>query len=1017
MQKTLALTLLVLCFAFSLSAQSDKPYPFAHYNLNNGLAAYNANTIVQDKQGYIWIGTINGLQRFDGHRFLTFRRSPDNKKTLPDNYIDHLFYDTKGNLWVVLGNGQLGIFDTKRFTFSVAALKVKDERTIKLPRLLTEDLDGNIMYTIYGHEVTTYDAKKNEFSSRYNKFPLPANWKVISLAEDKNSKHLWLATDSGMCVYNQRTHALSFRNHNAENIAFINKHPAPTRYFNLAIDNKSRFWFTTSNPNGIPLMNGYDLTTGQQFLANQDLYPNWVMKNYTIEKALLQSDGSVWIAGLNVLMRFNEKEKKFIPVYEEFSREGISYQEINFLFEDRENDVWVSTDNNGLFVLKPSTHFFASLKQRNRSSGRLDDGSVITVGTTHNNSILAGVWNDGIHKYDSALEYLPATPDEKKTNSIWCMAPLSDKRHIWMGMQTGLMVYDNYTGRSEYHNPPEMLNKLVRTIAEDRFRNIWLGSPNGGVYKWSPEHALFSFDNGFSRKYSLPGSQIEKIVADSKGFIWICTLMDGVYKVDPKNDSIVEHLTTKGPPGKRLLADAVTDAFEFNDSIMIFPSGNLNVYNSKSNQITHITSAEGLPSDIVRSIQKDNRNNLWLGLFNGLCRMNFFKKSFTYYDRNDGISNDEFNYSSSASLPDGRLIFGTTRDVIVFNPEHLNAQMVPPDVMITEFRLLNRSLPVDSLQQLHRLDLGPNENFISVSFSGLLYYNKKWSYYYRLDGLEDEWKKANDFNQVDYSYLPPGTYTFLVKAENADGISSRNVTAMEIRVEPPIWQTWWFYSILLLFFAFLFFIIDKERMRRKAAIEKMRTEIADNLHEEVNTALNRINILSEMARLKSEKDPMKSSEYFEQIHTKSHDMIIAMDDMLWSLDPVNDSMEKTIDRVREFIDAMKRRHGVNIDLLVDKRAETLTLNMRLRHDVFVLMKEGIRSVIQAGSKTCRVHIGAQKEGLLYTIDIDNDGCDLQQIKNQLHQATLEKRLNSINATLNSYIHQHTSIFELHVPVA
>jgi glucose-6-phosphate-specific signal transduction histidine kinase len=200
-------------------------------------------------------------------------------------------------------------------------------------------------------------------------------------------------------------------------------------------------------------------------------------------------------------------------------------------------------------------------------------------------------------------------------------------------------------------------------------------------------------------------------------------------------------------------------------------------------------------------------------------------------------------------------------------------------------------------------------------------------------------------------------------------------------------------------------------------MQKMRTDIADNLHEEVNSALNKINILSEMARIKADKDPVKSSEYFEQIHQKSHDMIIAMDDMLWSIDPENDSMEKTVDRMKEYIDALKRRHSVNIDLLVDKKVETLMLNMKMRHDVFILMKEGIKSVVQAGTKNCKIHIGMQKDALLYILEIDNEGCDLQQLNNILQQRDLEKRLQAINATLNSYMHQNSSIFELHVPVS
>lgn len=1017
MHKTLALSLLLLCFAYFSKAQSDKPDPFAHYNFNNGLAAYNANTVVQDKQGYIWIGTINGLQRFDGHRFITFRRSPDNRFSLPDNYIDHLYYDSHNRLWTVLGNGQLGVFDTRKFTFTAATLRFKDERISKMPRKLVEDADGNIFYVISGRETLTYNPDQNEFSGNNTFLQTPHGWKITSVVQHRPSKRYWISTDSGMCVYNKQKNLLSYRGHNAEQLQFIDKYGTSVQFYNLGVDSLSRFWYTTADGSGIPVVNCYDLANDRLVLDRQDLFPNWVMKNYTVERMMQHSDGSTWIGGLNVLMKFNETADRFEPVYEEFSKEGISYQEINYLFEDREKNIWVSTDNNGLYILKPSTHLFTSLKQVNRSSGRVDDGSVISIGITADNKVLAGVWNDGLHKYNMQLRYLPATADDKHLNTIWCMAPLADKRHIWMGLQSGLMVYDAFTGRSEMHNPPILKNKLVRTICQDRLGNTWLGLPNGGVYKWVPDQAKFDFDLGFERVDQLPSAQIEKIRMDSKGFLWVCTLMNGVFKVDPATNTILDHLTTKGPEKKRLLADAVTDAFELNDSLMIFPTGNLNVYNTNTNEVTQITSADGMPSDIVRSIEKDSSGNLWLGLFNGLCRLNLLKKTFTYYDRNDGISNDEFNYSSSAKLPDGRLAFGTTSNIIIFNPEDLNSRSKPPDVSITEFRLMNKSLSVDSVTNLKRLELGPSQTFISIGFSGLHYFNKKWTYYYMLQGLDKEWKKANDLNQVDYNYLSPGNYVFMVKAENADGISSETITQLEIKVDPPIYKTWWFYSILLLLTATLLFIIDKERMRRKAAVLKMRADIADNLHEEVNIALNKINILSEMARLKSVKDPVRSAEYFEQIHTKSHDMIIAMDDMLWSIDPANDSMERTIDRIREFIDSMRRRHGANIDLLVDKKAETLALNMRLRHDVFILMKEGIRSVIQAGTKNCRIHIGVQRDDLLYTIDIDNEGCDLQQITNQLHHRDLEKRLKSINATLNSYMHQHTSIFELNIPVS
>ena len=197
----------------------------------------------------------------------------------------------------------------------------------------------------------------------------------------------------------------------------------------------------------------------------------------------------------------------------------------------------------------------------------------------------------------------------------------------------------------------------------------------------------------------------------------------------------------------------------------------------------------------------------------------------------------------------------------------------------------------------------------------------------------------------------------------------------------------------------------------------MRSEIAGNLHEEINTALNSINILSEMAKLKADKDPSKAKEYFEQIHLKSHNMIIDMDDMLWSINPHNDNMQKTTERMREYVDSLKHRYGVNIDMLVDKNVESMTLNMKLRHNAFLLFKEGIKSLVEAGAENCSIHIGCEKNNLLYTMQFDNEGCDMQKLNNLLHRQDMEKWIDSINADIDVQVHKSTSIFMLKVPVS
>lgn len=562
------------------------------------------------------------------------------------------------------------------------------------------------------------------------------------------------------------------------------------------------------------------------------------------------------------------------------------------------------------------------------------------------------------------------------------------------------------------------MHRTVRQLAQDRYGNIWIGTQSQGIFKWTPSKAKEDFNAGFARMQGLPATLIEKISVDSKGYIWICTMTHGVYKIDPANEQIVEHIDEKGPPSKRLISNAAAAALEYNDSIMVIITGGVNIYNTKRNTIRHITSVNGLPSDMVMSVEKDKKGFLWLGLLNGLCRLNLEKNSFTYYDRNDGIVNDNFTLATSYALPDGRLLFGTSNDFVAFNPEDIITTSIPPDVTITDFRVLNRYLMVDSLTDLPKIELGPNQNSITIGFAGLSYLNKsKLAYYYMLEPIDKEWKKANELNQAVYNYLPPGKYTFMARAENPDGLSSQNIRELIIQVDPPFWKSWWFYTILALCGAVLLYGFDRERMRKKTAIQKMRSDIANNLHEEINTALNNINILSEMAKIKSEKDPTKSREFFEQIHTKSHNMIIAMDDMLWSIDPQNDSMKKTAERMKEYVDSLKNRYGVHIEISVDKNVESLELNMKVRHEAFQLFKDGIKSLLHAGARNCRVHIGLDKHILLYTMQFDNRGCDMNHINNLLNSQEMEKRLQWINAKLNVQVHKSSSMFELELPVA
>jgi signal transduction histidine kinase len=343
----------------------------------------------------------------------------------------------------------------------------------------------------------------------------------------------------------------------------------------------------------------------------------------------------------------------------------------------------------------------------------------------------------------------------------------------------------------------------------------------------------------------------------------------------------------------------VASTLQFDDSTIIIGANSITLYNTRQKKIIQTLNLPDIFIGAVMAVERDRQGYLWVSSTGGLYRVNVRSKIFVRFDRTDGIANDRFIISSSYVLPNGQILFGADNQFVVFNPGHVQINDVSPDIRITGFKLANESLRMDSLIEKERIELSPEDNSITIEFSGLSF-TSAYIIRYKLENLDKEWKVADKNYQAIYSYLPPGTYTFLVRSEDAEGIPDKNITRLVIHVNPPFWKTWWFFCLLALVIAAVIFWLDRERIKRLIATQKLRTEIASNLHEEVNTTLNNINLLSEMARIKADKDIDRSKEFIEQISHKSHSMILAMDDILWSIDPQNDSMEKSLLRMMEF---------------------------------------------------------------------------------------------------------------------
>ncbi|MES1213997.1 MAG: two-component regulator propeller domain-containing protein [Bacteroidota bacterium] len=1016
--RRITIFVIVQLFTTLLQAQDERHYNFIHYPAQSGIVSYQVNTAVQDDQGYMWFGTTNGLQRFDGIRFKTFRHDEKNRLSLPSNPVWQLLVDKKKNLWLLLSDGTVGIFDTHNYIFKEVATEFKGavSPNTSLKRLITDE-EGNLFYLISGSEVITFNEKAGRFSYTYNFFKQKDDWHITDFIQQPGSTKYWISVENGgMAIYNKSTGVLSYSGSNTEKESAIDAFDKTKTYYNLFFDQQSRLW-TVSNSDH-PMISCYSTNSKSFIVKDISLYP-LVNTYFEIKRFTQQRDGTIWMHGLFLLARFSEEEKKIQVVHNGYENEhSISYEMVHCLYEDNENNVWVCTDNNGLYRFNPSREFFTNIDHTNRVTGKKGDGNILSFMHTKWGSLLVGTWNDGLYEYDKNFNTVPVSIkgfDYKAGPFIWNMSASIDSNTLWLGSEPGFYAVDQSQRNSKYFNPPILANNTIRQIVEDKKGNLWLGTQSKGLFKCNISRERGISVKSISEVTAIPAVQINKITIDAEGMVWVGTPENGLYVLDGSTGNLLTHFGEKEEKEKNLPERGISSVLQYSDSIMLISTATRLVkYNNRTKE-THVIGDPGFISGFITAMEKDAKGNVWLTSTSGLYRIDILRYVFIHYDRTDGLDNEHFIQSASHELPDGKIFFGATHNFVFFDPEKMHGLPLNAAVKITDIKLENKLINVDSVLALKELELGYDDKPLVIEFSPFLFSGIK-QVRYKMEGLDNTWSFTDKTYQAVYNYLPPGTYSFVIKPADDMGNNPDGIMLLKIKVRSPFWKTVWFYCLLALMALGLLFWLDRERMARKEAVEKMRSAIADDLHEEINTALENINILSEMARLKADYEPEKSKEFIEQINSKSHSMIIAMDDMLWSISPENDGMEKTVLRLKEYVDALKNRHGVQIDLLVDENVKSLPLNMKQRKDIFWFFKGGISNVVRTGGTDCRLHIMYEKPNLLYTLEFDTSNTDIQQLNNLRQRKELADKMAALHAKLEVKELKTKTIFVLTIPV-
>lgn len=970
-----ALLYILLLLTITTNAQPRQEFIFSNLGIRNGLITEEVTRVQQDQKGFIWISTLNGLQRFDSKRFVTFRHIEGDSTSIPSDYIYQMAIDNKNRIWLSCEQNRIGYFDPNTFKFHEIIIPIPKAQLKNTASGFQLNNNGEIIVGVLGRNFFTYDEKTDRFVTGRSPFQVPDKWNFRSFFQDKNTNIYWLATDSGLVRYNPANKLMSYRGHNAENDAIIKAYEDLRSVTAPFVDRTGRFWLMAWPYGGSRAI--YSIDKGNTVRKNWDSEILAMLKNVYFEVGEIQElrDGSLWIYGLNLFAQLNRSTNKFEQLPSNLPGQySLRYDAVRQMFEDRERNIWIST-NRGVFRINPGAQFFKGIPLRRPDRDTIFTPDVTDVLQTKRGEILISTWGSGLFAYDDKLNaiHVDYVDEIAKSNEIfvWCMVERANGE-IWRGHQDG-QIYITRPGKvkSELIIPPEANRSTVRQIVEDKSGNIWLGTQGGRLVKMDSKTNSFSVVQEFK-------STIQRLMVDKEGNIWVCTQLQGAFVLDPKTGRIINTYNADGPPAQRLITDAATDIFQYNDTTIVIASGGLNTLNTRKQVITHPQPPNELPANAITNIIGDRWGYLWVTSQSGLVSVDMNSGVVTYYNAGDGVHTNSFNVASSGTLKDGRIVIGTPHDWMIFEPDAVvtNGNKPAADVAITRVMQINRWLNMDSLSKLPVLTLKYDENSLTIEMSTLTY-QTQYGVFYIMEGLDKDWQLSRVNHLVSYNYLPPGDYTFRAMCKNSEGHPSKNIAVLHIRVKAPFWKTWWFLGLLVFAGICLLYWLDKFRTQRIRATESIRTRIATSLTEDMSNSLSNINISSELAKTKIDTDTHRTREYISQISDTSNRMVQAMYDMVWSINPANDTMADTIDRMKSFASEIESLHGLNVDFDTDERVEKLKIDMEHRYELLAVFKEAIMNAGRhSGGRFVKVSLRYKKSRLLMMIVDDGKGFNM-----------------------------------------
>jgi two-component system sensor histidine kinase ChiS len=918
MAKVCRIIFLIFFSSVSLTAQNND-IRFEHLSVNDGLSNNIIWSILQDSREFMWFGTEDGLNKYDGYTFTIYRHDPDDSLSISGNYIRSMYESHYGGnhvLWIGTKSGLNRLdLETEKFT----RYPISDDKTGLSNDYITSIYEDNSSELWIGaiSGMKRLNRRTGKFIQyQYNPgdpINLSHNNCIVTQSCASENSILWVGTWQGLKKFDCKLEKFIDYKHVYDRMS--------TLYINwIYPDMRGNLWMPTHNAG----LNKFNVETRQYTSYRYDPNnPSSISSNMlgSVVEDTVQGKEVLWLATYNGLDKFDLKTEEFSHYkHNPGNPQSLCNDRIIRVFKDKTGIIWIGTQGGGLSKFDPRQQKFEYFKQEIGNPHGLSDNNVLAIAESKYygpNIFWIGTINGGLNKYDRNtglfIHYRHDPHDVNSISNDFVIALLESqfdgRNEIWIGTIYGLNKFDLETNKITryFHDPDDphsISDNLIRSICEDNSGNLWIGTRNGGINRF--DRATGKFDQ---QKYHI--WEAIGIIEDNTGTIWAGTDL-GLFHYNRSTDDFIQYKQDPDDP-HNINQNKVLLLYEDKTArLWIGTDNGLILLNRGSNKLFRYTTKDGLSNNVINGILEDDNGHLWLSTNQGLSRFDPLQKTFKNYDMYDGLQSNQFFIGAACLSQKGEMFFGGVNGFNVFHPDSIRDNSHIPDVYLTDFQIFNKEVDVKTgtfqdvddhyylckhISNISEITLSHKESVFSFEFAALDFHSpQKNQYVYKMDGVDPDWVQTNASRRfATYTNLDPGEYVFTVKGSNNDGIWNDEGTSIKIIITPPWWRTRLAYAVYIFFFVLVVYSvwsIQTNRMKMKQQMEQEHFE-AEKLRE-VDKLKSRFfaNISHEfrtpLTLIKGPLQQLISGEFKGNIKEQYHTMLRYSDRLLGLINQILD---------------------------------------------------------------------------------------------------------------------------------